>query len=75
MCQPRGQLSGSHGGLSRQSLPVLLVNWPYTTFVIMPTNSRLMNTRPDAATAETRRVIADKVYSMRAEALLGSWQR
>jgi hypothetical protein len=36
---------------------VLLVNWPYTIFVIMPINRRLMNTRPDAATDETRRMI------------------
>ena len=36
---------------------VLLVNWPYTIFVIMPTNQRLTNTPAGAATAETRRMI------------------
>jgi hypothetical protein len=36
---------------------VLLVNWPYTIFVIMPTNQRLMNAPAGAATAETRRMI------------------
>jgi hypothetical protein len=36
---------------------VLLINWPYTIVVITPTNHRLMNTPPGAATPETRRMI------------------
>ena len=36
---------------------VLLANWPYTLFVIAPTNRRLMDTPPEAATAETRRML------------------
>jgi hypothetical protein len=36
---------------------VLLANWPYTLFVIAPTNNRLMDTPPAAATAETRHML------------------
>jgi len=36
---------------------VLLANWPYTLFVIAPTNNRLMETPLEAATAETRHML------------------
>jgi hypothetical protein len=32
---------------------VLRANWPYTIYVVMLTHRRLMDTRPDVATAET----------------------
>ncbi len=36
---------------------VILAPWPWTLFVIMPVNRRLQGTPPDAATAETRRLV------------------
>jgi hypothetical protein len=36
---------------------VLLANWPYTVYVIMPTNRRLTDTPPEAPTAETHQMI------------------
>ncbi len=53
---------------------VLLSNWPYTIFVIMLTNRRLMDTPPEAVTAETRRMLERWALSTPVEVLWASWQ-
>ncbi|MGN6747868.1 MAG: DUF1772 domain-containing protein [Xanthobacteraceae bacterium] len=36
---------------------ILIANWPYTLAVIMPVNNRLMEIEPNAAGADSRRLI------------------
>jgi hypothetical protein len=45
------QLAWLFGGL------VLLANWPFTMFAIMPTNKRLLAMQPNQAGAEGRRIL------------------
>lgn len=51
---------------------VLVANWPFTLFVILPVNKRLMATRPQDADAESRRMLVKwgKLHNVRS--LLGS---
>jgi hypothetical protein len=54
---------------------VLLANWPHTIFVMMPINRRHMDTPPERATAETRRMLEHKGRrSMPVEVLWAWWQ-
>jgi hypothetical protein len=36
---------------------VIVANWPYTLLVIVPTNKKLIETRPEAAGPEARRTV------------------
>ena len=53
---------------------VLLANWPYTIFVIMPINRRLMDTSPEAARLKRAACSSDGAPSMPGEVLLASWR-
>jgi hypothetical protein len=51
---------------------VLLANWPYTIFMMMPINRRLMDTSPETTTAETRRMLERWALYMPGEVLSAS---
>jgi hypothetical protein len=46
---------------------LILANWPYTLFIIMPTNRMLQSTSPDAANDVTRNLIMQwgRLHAMR----------
>jgi hypothetical protein len=50
---------------------VLLANWPFTIFAIMPTNNRLMVIDPSAATPEVRELIKTWGYLHAMRSALG----
>jgi hypothetical protein len=47
----------SRDWLSLAGALLIFANWPYTLLVILPVNKRLKATPPDAANAETRRLV------------------
>jgi hypothetical protein len=51
---------------------VLLANWPYTIFVIMTMNKRLMDTSPAAATRKRAACSSGGVLFMPVKVLLAS---
>jgi hypothetical protein len=51
---------------------VLLANWPFTIFGIMPTNNRLMAIDPSAATPEVRQLIVAWGYLHAVRSALGA---
>jgi len=50
---------------------VLLANWPFTIFGIMPTNSRLMAIDPSTATPEVRQFVETWGYLHAVRSALG----
>jgi hypothetical protein len=50
---------------------VLLANWPFTIFGIMPTNNRLMAIDPGTATPEVRRLVVTWGHLHAARSALG----
>jgi len=51
---------------------VLLANWPFTIFAIMPTNNELMAMDPGAATSQVRRLIETWGYLHAVRSALGA---
>src|SRR5471030_19678 len=51
---------------------LILANWPYTLFIIMPTNRMLQSTPPDGANDVTRSLSCNGAGSTRCEARWGS---
>ena len=53
---------------------LILANWPYTLFIIMPTNRQLKATEPDQANAETRGLLLQwgRLHAVRSALGLGA---
>jgi hypothetical protein len=51
---------------------VMILNWPYTLFAILPTNNRLMALDPDAATPEVRDLVTTWGHLHAARSALGA---
>ena len=53
---------------------LILANWPYTLFIIMPTNRQLKATPPDQANAETRGLLLQwgRLHAVRTALGLGA---